>query len=121
MNSLEKAWREMKNYRQVASWWATPLPSRALLSTLQAKKQISRTFRITKLRKVDYKIRLQIYTSRGIKKNCDNGNSYYFLSAFYMSEYHAYVHFRFVSRLPAFKSISVIYWYVVLGKFLNFM
>lgn len=44
---------------KLASWWAKPWPSRAWLSTLWAKKQISRPLIITNLRKVDYKNQLK--------------------------------------------------------------
>lgn len=55
MHSLEKACNKTKMIDKLASWWAKPWPSRAWLSTLWAKKQISRALIITKLRKADYK------------------------------------------------------------------
>lgn len=53
---------------ELASWWVNPLLSRTWLSTLQTKTYISGALRISKLRKVEYKIRLQIYTFTMIKR-----------------------------------------------------
>ena len=115
-------WKRYAVRYRLTSQLVNPLPSRAWLSTLQANKQVSGTLRITKLRKIDHEIRLQIYTFTVVtKEKCDH-NHCHFLSPFYMSGIMWSVFQVGQWILHSAPSMPVPYhWHEVIGRLLNFV